>query len=57
LNRNPESEFNPIHEIQFEQVLGRSVGFPDPVGEFPMQNQSENVQQVYHKSAFLFSIP
>ncbi|KAK7374366.1 hypothetical protein VNO80_07796 [Phaseolus coccineus] len=47
---NPASEFNPIHEIQFEQVLGRSsVGYhnpnPNPVGGFPMEAQSENVQQ------------
>ncbi|KAL9297039.1 hypothetical protein ACSQ67_022935 [Phaseolus vulgaris] len=43
---NPASEFNPIQEIQFEQVLGRSsVGYPSPIGGFPMQTPSENAQQ------------
>ncbi|XP_017418069.1 uncharacterized protein LOC108328684 isoform X2 [Vigna angularis] len=41
----PVSEFNPIHEIQFEEVLGRSDGLPNPAGEFHVQTQSQDVQQ------------
>ncbi|CAJ1822594.1 unnamed protein product [Sphenostylis stenocarpa] len=47
--RDHASEFpEPIHEIQFEQVLGRSVEYPNPNPNLglPMQTQSQNVQQI-----------
>ncbi|QCE12488.1 hypothetical protein DEO72_LG10g3733 [Vigna unguiculata] len=39
---NPAPEFNPIHEIQFEEVLGRADGYPNPIGQFHVQTQSQN---------------
>ncbi|KAL2606797.1 hypothetical protein AAZV13_09G207300 [Glycine max] len=49
INRNPTSAFiEPIHEIQFEQVLGpinRYTNYPNTIGGFPMQTQLQNTQQ------------
>ncbi|KAG5008213.1 hypothetical protein JHK85_026755 [Glycine max] len=46
---NPTSAFiEPIHEIQFEQVLGpinRYTNYPNTIGGFPMQTQLQNTQQ------------
>ncbi|XP_027930097.1 uncharacterized protein LOC114186251 isoform X2 [Vigna unguiculata] len=36
---NPAPEFNPIHEIQFEEVLGRADGYPNPIGQFHTEEQ------------------